>query len=163
MASSFPHYGSKNASNISNYFTLVWSSSFLCFIRLPPPASPRLPPHRDKPEGNDDGHFLLNFGLEPEQNDVDGWERKIDVRSLKKEKGNNKAHSMLLNVFGCRVHHGEQFATLERSMANNTPAAKKNENKNAALRCITTDAFCFSKELTLTKFVSDIETSDVSC
>ena len=59
---------------------------------------PRLPPHRDnnthrdKPEGNDDGHFLLNFGLEPEQNDVDGWERKIDVRSLKKEKGNNEAH-----------------------------------------------------------------------
>ena len=31
------------------------------------------------------------------------------------------------------------------------------------LRCITTDGVRFSKELTLTKFVSDIDTSDVLC
>ena len=38
-------------------------------------------------------------------------------------------------------------------------AAKRVEN-NAALRCVTTDGVRFSKELTLTKFVSDIDTSD---
>ena len=41
-------------------------------------------------------------------------------------------------------------------------AAKSIEN-NAALRCRTTDGVRFSKELTLTKFVSDIDTSDVLC
>ena len=37
---------------------------------------------------------------------------------------------------------------------------RKVEN-NAALRRITTDGVRFSKELALTKFVSDIDTSDV--
>ena len=40
-------------------------------------------------------------------------------------------------------------------------AAAKGVENNAALRCITTDGVRFSKKLTLTKFVSDIDTSDV--